>query len=47
MVEREVIWTQTAIDQFEVLLFFLQANNVTEKFSHNITTVAAQLFKKK
>jgi hypothetical protein len=38
MVEREVIWTQTAIDQFEVLLFFLQANNVTEKFAHNITT---------
>lgn len=38
MVEREVIWTQTAIDQFEVLLFFLQANNVTEKFAQSITT---------
>lgn len=38
MVEREVIWTQTAIDQFEVLLFFLQANNVTEKFADNIIT---------
>jgi hypothetical protein len=32
MVEREVIWSKTAIDQFKVLIFFWQANDVNEKF---------------
>jgi len=33
MVEREVIWTQTAIEQFKGLIFFWQANNVNNKFT--------------
>jgi plasmid stabilization system protein ParE len=32
MVEREVIWSQTAIEQFKVLIFFWQAHDVNEKF---------------
>ena len=38
MVERKVIWTQTAIDQFKELLFFWQANDVNEKFTKLIIT---------
>ncbi len=38
MVERDVIWSQTAIDQFKRLLFFWEANEVDKKFREYIIT---------